>query len=80
MVNLDYVNRVEFNNKITKIFNYFNGRVNRFNSNARLEIEWGELYLQTAGAISRNPNIVIIYPKVIARYVDDIYWFWYKPI
>ncbi len=81
MINiLELRDKETVNKLIYRIFNYFNGKVNKFNNNATLEIEWGELYNQTAGAISRNPNIIIIYPKVIARYMGSEYWFWYNVI
>lgn len=54
-------------NFIREIFDYFNGRVNMF-QRARLFINWCELQTSVNGGFTTNPNCVIIYPKVIARY------------
>lgn len=60
---------------ITKVFNFYNGRINTFNP-ARLQIEW--IYNSTnAAGQTKNPNIILIYPLIIAKYSDSEYQFYY---
>ena len=61
-----------------KIFNYLNGKVNVFNYPATLTIEWAELYGRDTAAISMNPNIVILYPRIILRNVSYEYDLYYN--
>ena len=61
-----------------KIFNYLNGKVNIFNCPATLTIEWAELYGRDTAAISMNPNIVILYPRIILRNVSYEYDLYYN--
>lgn len=58
----------------TKVFNYYNGRINTCNI-ARAEMNWLNMAGKNEAGISRNPNLVILYPSVIARYTDDYFQF-----
>lgn len=60
----------EINEFITKVFNYFNGKVNRFQL-ARLTINWCEMQISCNGAITTNPNQVIVYPRVLKRFSNS---------
>ena len=79
MVELPLESRQKVNDFITRVFNYYNGRINIFNL-AVLQIEWSLRLDSTNGATARNPNIVTIFPLVTARYSDDIYWFYHNLI
>ena len=59
-------NKAEINDFINKVFNKFNGKINCVNK-AILIIDWLQHYEHNNGAITRNPNVVTIYPLVIAR-------------
>lgn len=54
------------NNFIIKVFNYYNGKINSFNR-CTLEIEWAEKLNSKILGQTQNPNMVVIYPKVILR-------------
>lgn len=60
---------------ITKVFNFYNGRINTFNP-ARLQIEWIHNSTNAAGQ-TKNPNMVLIYPLTVAKYSDSEYKFFY---
>lgn len=61
------MNMNETNEFITKVFNYFNGKVNLF-QRARLFINWCEVPSSANGGLTTNPNCVTIFPCVIERY------------
>jgi len=64
---MDYrFNKAEINDFINKVFNKFNGKINCVNK-AILIIDWLQHNEHNNGAITRNPNVVTIYPLVIAR-------------
>jgi hypothetical protein len=65
MIQLD---RLEVENFINKVFFYYNGRINTFNYNCRLSINWIQFPLLHQDADFMQPNHVIIYPIVIDRW------------
>jgi len=56
--------RHEIDSFIRNAFEFYNGRINKFNNKAELIIEWTHHKNYIMGT-SRNPNIVIIYPYTI---------------
>lgn len=62
----------EIESFILKVFNYYNGKINLFNNNAKLNINWANMMDTSIGGYSIYPNIVIIYPRIIYRYSQDI--------
>ena len=68
------------NSFITKVFNYYDGKINVFNTPARLIIEWIDLPDRSTGGITMNPNTVIMYPIITYRYCNTPYWFYYNLI
>ena len=68
------------NKFITRVFNYYNGKINVFNNQARLDIEWMDLLDRSTGAISMNPDIVVVYPSITHRFCHTRYWFYYNTI
>ena len=71
------VHKQHVENFARKAFDYLNGKINIFNYPATLEIEWAELLNRSTAAITRNPNIVILYPHIIMRHVEceyDLYF------
>ena len=62
---------------ITKVFNFYNGRINIFNP-AKLYIDFGSHMNSDNGGTSRNPNIVTVFPKVIERHMDNTYDLYYN--
>lgn len=73
---IQYVNIPKTESFIYKVFQYYNGRINTCNL-ARLEINWVGLYDRAEAGLSRNPNLVIINPHVVARYTDDEFTFYF---
>lgn len=65
---------------IHRVFDYYNGKINIFNDKAKLYIDFAQRWDSGVGGISRNPNIVFIYPYVIERFTDNEYYFWYNII
>ena len=62
--------RNEVEQFIHTVFDYYNGRINVYNR-AKLEINWLMNHNSMVGAYSRNPNVVVIYPKAIYRYATN---------
>lgn len=63
-----------YNNLITKIFNYYNGKINRINNNAILNIEWCSKRDSTIMGVNYYPNKIVIFPKVIIDIINMIYF------
>ena len=76
---ITYYPRWMVNEFIEKIFNFYNGKINRFNT-ARLHIEWANLYNSTIGGQTMNPDIVYIFPTVLMRQFTDPYFFWFNTL
>ena len=75
---------MQINYKVTedfifKVFNYYNGRINAFNTPAVLSINWVN-YGTIAGS-TRLPNIVEIKPMVVLSYIlnknQNLNYFYY---
>lgn len=63
---------------ITNAFNYYNGRINTFNNKARLIIDWINHWNDDIGGSTRNPDLVMIYPSVIFRNCNSMYYVYYN--
>jgi hypothetical protein len=72
-MNLDNLNTAitDLNEFCYGVFNYYNGKINKINYPAVLQIEWAELQGSTIAGASVNPNVVYLYPRVILRYVKS---------
>ena len=55
------------NNFTSDVFNHFNGRINLFNTPARLIIDWSLSQDKRVAGTSLLPNVITIYPSVILR-------------
>lgn len=73
---MNYINREKTDFFIRKVFDYYNGRINTCNI-SRLQIDWVNLAGTSNGGLSRNPNVTIIYPLVIGRFVDNEFVFYF---
>lgn len=65
---------------ILKAFNIYNGRINIFNQPAMLQIDWLMHPNSGKAGTSANPNIITIYPSIIARHCTNMSWFKYQII
>lgn len=61
---------------IRKVFNYYNGIINRF-CKARLIVNWSMRCNSPNGATTSNPNIVTVFPLVMNRFVNNEFQFYY---
>lgn len=73
----DYMYKEFITSFIQKVFNYYNGRINKCNYPAMLNIEWANYAGSDIGANTKNPNILDIYPNVIAKYSSDYNYFYF---
>lgn len=62
---------------IQNVFNYYNGKINTVNYPARLIVDWAERRTDSRAGTTSNPDIVYIYPSVMARYVENAFQFYY---
>ena len=69
-----YVEFVEdINSFIYKVFNYYNGKINRFNKAILRSIDWGYHGKGSLLGYSRVPNMIFINPGVIFDMCSNIY-------
>ena len=76
---VDY-NKPYISTFITRVFNYYDGYINTFNTPAVLNIDYSLQYNSHIGGTSRNPNVVTIYPYILERYSDSLNEFYYNLI
>lgn len=70
MSNFDY-DFAEVEEFIWKVFNFYNGRINKMNYPAKLEINWCDIKKSSVSGYSLLPNVVVINPLVINKYFPD---------
>ena len=71
MIDTNNLDRSFIDTFIRKVFNYYNGKINIFNNNCILKIDWAYRGTSSCVGFSRNPNIVIIFPMVMIRYSNS---------
>ncbi len=62
-------NEYEIDEFIKRVFNYYNGRINKFNY-AELYIDWLSHPSKTIGGLTSIPGKVEVFPRIICRYVN----------
>lgn len=62
--------KAQVNDLITRAFAYYDGRINVFNTPVRYFIDFSERKSTNFIGTTELPNLVYIYPAVLARYID----------
>lgn len=79
-VNSGIITRNQVVKFATDVFAYYNGKINIFNTPAKLYIDFSHRYGSKMVACAKNPNSVFLYPFVLERCMCDYgpYWFWFN--
>ena len=73
LADVSYDVRIRLDTFIHDVFNYYNGKINKFNYPAKLIVEWTTNESREILGSSKLPNIVMIYPQVLIDYLFDTY-------